>query len=487
MKFLISIVSLVLLFTSYASPQYMDLCWPLGYDSVPRANFNFSSGNLVIDTVLRNMKLFWSNACISDSTGNILALTNGCFITNIIGDTMDNGAGLNPGPCTSSTCSTGGIVIEGDLILPVNQNQFCLIHETCNSSTQGNPTELFSSTIDLSLDSGRGSVINKNTVLLADSFCFGDLSAVKHANGVDWWIMVNRRFTNKHITFLFSASGLLGPYSQYYGNVFDSVGWGNSKFSPDGFWYATSTNCNSLFLYSFNRCNGTLSNFQNIQNPDSLTSFIEFSASSRFLYLITASNIYQYDLTSSNINNSRLLIATYDGYTNTMGFGAQFWLPQLAPDHKIYIAARNSQTIMHVINSPNSLGMSADVQQHSIQLPCSNSGTIPSLPNYHLGALDPNICDSLNTISDIFPYNPMVIFPNPSHELLHLKFNRVNHSGLNKIYIYNVLGELVINRDMYLNSNSDEVSCDISELAPSIYYIIVSDGIKTYKKSFCKM
>jgi hypothetical protein len=32
-----------------------------------------------------------------DSLGNILFYTNGCYVANVQGDTMANGAGLNPG------------------------------------------------------------------------------------------------------------------------------------------------------------------------------------------------------------------------------------------------------------------------------------------------------------------------------------------------------------------------------------------------------
>ena len=62
-------------------------------------------------------------------------------------------------------------------------------------------------------------------------------------------------------------------------------GNGNSKFSPNGCMYASSTQLGGVDLFHFNRCSGLMSNNHYIDLPDSLfINFIEFSPDSRLLY-----------------------------------------------------------------------------------------------------------------------------------------------------------------------------------------------------------
>ena len=52
-------------------------------------------------------------AVMPDTLGNILFYTNGCHIANALGDTMPNGAGINPGEMYDWTCPTSGYASSG--------------------------------------------------------------------------------------------------------------------------------------------------------------------------------------------------------------------------------------------------------------------------------------------------------------------------------------------------------------------------------------
>ena len=86
-------------------------------------------------------------------------------------------------------------------------------------------------------------------------------------------------------------------------------------------------------------------------------------------------------------------VAVYDGFQSP--FGSYFLLLQLGPDGRIYGNCPNSENVMHAIQYPDRKGDACQVRQHSVQLPTYNAFTMPHFPNYRLGPLDGNPCDTL--------------------------------------------------------------------------------------------
>lgn len=72
----------------------------------------------------------------------------------------------------------------------------------------------------------------------------------------------------------------------------------------------------------------------------------------------------------------------------------------LAANGKIYISSGNGVIDMHYINYPDSGGMSCDVQQHALHLPCYYVIGNVNHPNYYLGAVSGSVCDSLVNIKE---------------------------------------------------------------------------------------
>lgn len=478
---LVILINIIFYQNNYA--QELDRCWPLGttvfYGPRQQANLVFTNTGIRIDTVFRDVKSIGSCASISDEFGNMRFFTNGCTVVNFLNDTMQNGGQLNPEPCSFNACpNTGNATLQGSLLLPdfLDTNKFILFHQTCDYNTNGSPTRIYTSKIDMSLDSGKGGVYNKNFVLYEDSLCDGSLTAAKHANGRDWWILLHEKYTNGFVRFLYTDTGIAGPYFQNIGIVFNNDGHGNSKFSPDGNWYSTSNQLGGVDIYHFDRCTGLLSDSTYLDFPDSVwVNCVEFSPDSRFLYTVWLTYVKQFDLLSSNIQSSGQVVGVYDNFVaNTSS--TYFHIPQLAPDGKIYISTAPSNVYMHVINFPNNSGLLCDLQQHSLTLPASNE-IVPNFPNYRLGPLDSIYCDTTNSISNLQIENESIsIYPNPSRDFISLSATRKNIL-IESYRIFDQFGRVIIH-DVYKSE-----TINIRELKSGLYYIdVLTNQGKCFKK-----
>ncbi len=473
----ILIIFLVFQFASivvYPQEIQIDKSWPLGLSGSGNGrkmcNFNFANGIPVVDTVFRNQGLYLTVGSVSDSSGRILFSSNGCFLINKDNDTLDNGTGLNPGNCTGIYCPDGIPLFDGNLVLPDpgSINRYYLFHQTCDPGSVY-PRELYYSLIDLTLDSGRGSVINKNTIALTGNLIDGFLTATKHANGRDWWIVQHELYSDRFYFFLLTPVGVLGPYIQNIGPIFNSVGAGDARFSTDGNFLVSGNQYGRLRVFNFDRCSGTIYGQQDLIYPyGNQGAWVEFSANSHYIYLVSYQHIIQYDLLSSNIDSSKTVVAAYDGFMDSSRV-TYFFKPQLAIDGKIYISCWGGLPYFHVIEYPDLLGLACQVDQHAIHLPC-NIAVPPNFPNYRLGEISGTSCDSLVTQTQFVSteLREIKLFPNPSNGIIRIKTD--SNIELKKMILVNCMGEKIIERkviDTYLN---------ISSFPPGIYFLSIEDN-----------
>ena len=249
--------------------------------------------------------------------------------------------------------------------------------------------------VDMEGFNGIGEVITKNEIILSDSLWLGKLTATKHANGRDWWVLYNEWMTNRFYTILVSPNGIDVLGTQTVGsNIID--GLGQAVFSPDGSKFAivNSEGPTIIQIYDFDRCSGELSNEIMLHYSHWIASpGIAISPNSRFLYFSATDTIYQYDLWADDILSSEEVIGVYDGHADP--FSNFFFLAQLGPDGKIYISIPNGSQYLHVIESPNKKGLACNFNQRGINLLNRSGGTLPNNPNYRLGPLDNSPCDTL--------------------------------------------------------------------------------------------
>ncbi len=125
---------------------------------------------------------------------------------------------------------------------------------------------------------------------------------------------------------------------------------------------------NGTYIYDFDRCNGTFSNPVFVPMPNtSLGGGLSISPNSRFLYIMSTEEIYQFDLWAGDIAASQEVVAEWDGFWYPLP--TTFFLSQLGPDGRVYINATNGTRMMHTIQYPNKKGLACEVRQHGLLLP----------------------------------------------------------------------------------------------------------------------
>lgn len=461
---------------SLVQGQGVSNLWVFGYSccqpSFGGTNINFENDSAEVIATQRFMNINCTVGSISDKNGNLLFISNGIYVANALDDTMLNGLDLNPSAYTTVRAMDGLALPQGNLVIPFPEDstKYYLFHETSDDMNgTWSALYLYYSVIDMTLDGGLGGVVQKNTVLLNDSLIEGRITACKHANGRDWWLVVHQYNSGMVYKYLITPQGIFGPTTQDLFTSRDNF-FGQALFSPQGDRFAYYEPFGDLDIFDFDRCTGNFSNFTHIDiNDSAFVGGIAFSSSGRFLYVSSENYIYQFDLYSNPIDSSRVVVGVYDGYRE-QGFYQNFYLSALAPDNKIYINTGNGSRYFHVINSPDSAGLACDFVQRGLALPRWNAFTIPNHPNYFLGALGSTVCDSLPTgISDITrPIEAYSVFPNPVRDLLF-----VNHSLIEPVREINITNSLGQNETVGFNSlNSGEyLQVDMSHFSSGVYYV----------------
>jgi hypothetical protein len=166
------------------------------------AGLDFSSGNAV---PINTYPFYSTGGCavISNSNGNLLFFTNGLSIYDANQNQMPNGDSL-----WGHDHST-----QSSVIVPHPSNSqlyyvFTTPHKVgmYNGSNFSGYTGLAYSLVDMNLNGGLGDVSVKNVPLL-DSVT-EKLTAVKHCNGIDYWVICHEWNTDAYYAYLVTALGV---------------------------------------------------------------------------------------------------------------------------------------------------------------------------------------------------------------------------------------------------------------------------------------
>jgi hypothetical protein len=384
-----------------------------------------------------------------------------------------NGDSLSPCQYTWDFGSGGLLIPEGALILPMpdDTNIYYLFHETLDDS-YGFTTKLLYSTIDRRLDAGNGKVVNKNINLIVDSLSAGMITATRHANGRDWWV-VKPHFGGDSVSiFMLSPLGISNLHNQQIDGFDVNSYEGQAVFSPDGSIYARQDAASHrMLIFDFDRCDGQFSNKRIINYDHFKASGVAISENSKVLYFSNEDTIFQYDLTAGNIAASQQVVAVYDSFVSP--FASSFFLAQLGPDGKIYISCGNGVNVMHRIDYPDSLGLACHVCQHCVSLPAYNAFSIPNYPYFRLGALVGSPCDTLNSVAEIPNVISGKIFPNPARDWIVFETTEATKENA-LLIIYNILGEQILKQP--LNAGQMRYSINISDIAEGMYIMKVTNA-----------
>ena len=334
--------------------------WYFGY----HAGIDFSSG---VPIVLSNgqTETLEGVGSICDSNGLLLFYTNGVNIWNSQHQVMPNGSGLFGG--LSSTQSAIIVPKVGD-----NSRYYVFTVDEW-----GGADGLRYSIVNINLDNGKGDVELKNIPLLSP-VC-EKITAVKHCNGRDIWVITHGWNSDAYYSFLISPVGVsVSPVISnagtfITGNIDATIGY--LKASPDGKKIAAAHHLQGLELLDFNNVTGTISNpislflpNENYSNPYG----VEFSPNSKLLY-VTVSDYYlnvsqhrnwllQYDI---SLPNTPAIIASkkiiYIDNAPVQTFGGL----QMGPNGRMYMVGETLQGISE-IDFPDSSGIACQFNLNEI-------------------------------------------------------------------------------------------------------------------------
>lgn len=315
------------------------------------------SFNGEIPIVLNDGALSTMEGCatISDANGQLLFYTDGTFVYNKNHQIMPNGSGLMGNPSSSNSA----IIIRK----PGSDSLYYVFTVDAGENDFSNGYRY--SVVNISLNNGLGDITIKNNLLYTK--CSEKITAVRHANGTDVWIVTKDYTDNTYRTFRLSCSGLeMNPVISNVGLPFNhgnSGRVGSIKASPDGNKIATVQYFKGGWeIFDFDKSTGILYNPLFIPIRFINLFGIEFSPNSKLIYLSSEVNvdsntitgggtIYQYKINihdSITISNSKYEVSRVY-FPNTYGD------MQLGPNGKIYIP-NQSDSSLSVINSPDKYG-----------------------------------------------------------------------------------------------------------------------------------
>ena len=313
---------------------------------------------------------------MSDKNGNLLMYTDGTSVYDKTHSQMPNGFGLQ-GDYTST---------QSALIVPApGSNSLYYIFTTAYFK------DAFYNIVDMTLNNGKGDVTNKNTHIFTNTT--ERLCAIRHANGVDYWILFHGWNSNEFKAYLLTSAGLnLAPVSTWIGIVHNSTGdyAGYMKPNFQGTKIAMGVYLKDMFeLLDFDNATGVLSNVISL-SPYPYAYGVEFSLDGKLLYTSNGNSsgtIYQFDISSGNattINASAYLVGNVS--SNSLG------CIQMGPDFKIYQTALSNNQI-GCINNPGMLGVGCNFNGNTIIMPTQGQAGLPNcIPDLFKTVTVTNLC-----------------------------------------------------------------------------------------------
>jgi len=318
-----------------------------------KAGVDFNLGSPPVALLNSQMHNIFSAGCasISDSSGNLLCYSDGVTIWNKNHVPMQNGQNM------------GVWTTQGAMIVPIPDNYHLYYFFNFIYVPSDFQYHFQYSVIDMNLDNGYGGVVAAEKEVRLFNNASHHLSAVRHANGVDVWVLAHRLNSNQYYAYLVTADSLHHtPIISTTGSIFDASG-GYMKISPNGKKVAAaielSLSGEFFDVVDFNNETGMVSDINLVHKLGGYFG-VEFSPDNTKLYSNGIINLYQYDLTAGSpqdILESEVIL------TGTTSEGAL----QLAPDGKIYCSLMG-QYYLGVIHSPNEAGLACNFERDAVYL-----------------------------------------------------------------------------------------------------------------------
>jgi hypothetical protein len=433
---------------------------------------------------------------ISDTNGRLRLMCSGFFLGDSNGEIIK----YPSGNWDSINCPSGvkyrshygndGRNTQMSIILPKEGNTYYVITTGMSDSAYDawQATGAYTSyTLDVlnyavvNMDSnqGKGKVLSKNNIIVKNANLSPTwMSAVRHGNGKDWWLIKPLKDQHKFVRCQVSEQGIGAPEFQDLGLPgILAAQYGQCKFSEDGSKFVmvnSSIYTNQAFLYDFDRCTGLLSNFRKLVVPFDTTQLwdyptgVSFSPNGKLLYVNTYIKVQQYDLADTSLTP---LEVGYYGPNSAEHFNSN-----TAINGKIYIGNFHGVSIaMATIDSPNVKGLGCGYNKIGLTTTLSNFKSVPNITNYGLGAVNkgagydgcwPTLIENGEVKSSSAE---ILAYPNPAHTEIKIE----NVHGV--LEVFDVAGKLMCSRQCA----SNVCTLDVCNWASGMY--VVKVGFRSKK------
>lgn len=386
--FYISIFAICIsLLSNNAKAQYGNV-WAFGY----HYGLDFNSGNPVFfDTTAINY--IEGSASICDSAGQLLFYTDGTYVWNKLHQQMPNGHSMAIGISTTQPA----------VIVPMDSNIYYIFTVDTQWEIGANTyNHLKYHIVDMNEDSGLGDIVLKNQIL--NDHVTEKLTATRHCNGQDWWIISKVDNSDEFVSFLLTPNGVSNvpviSHTNFYSSFF-TFQQGQLKISPNGKFLAVAHYELGTELGSFNNSTGEIQSiFKDFEAARHFTYGCSFSSDSKYAYY----TIEYYDSLTANdsIQGNEIIEIGVDSYYlgNTDSASivqsktrllqrdsiAYFYGMQLGPDNKIYVRGFiTDSTELPQFRRDKLFVIKQDsdsISETSLYFPHPNIGSSMSLPSF---------------------------------------------------------------------------------------------------------
>jgi hypothetical protein len=335
--------------------------------------------------------------------------------------------------------------------------------------------------VDMTLNGGAGGIAFTDSVLYASPVT-EKITAIRHANGTDVWILGHEYGSDAYLAFLVTSAGVASVpvvstigkvHSDSSGSNYDAIG--ELKASPDGSRVvAVTLSTPDIELFTFNNATGALSDlltlpengaYDGLGNASGLYG-ASFSASGNMLYVgqwfsasAAEARLLQYDLSSNDLS---VIIGSRTEFPTA---GNPYSL-KLAPDGKIYVAHAAMDTHLGVIDLPENAGPACQYADDGLFL---QGGHVRWGLNNMMEQVGP--CDLAASLDGSSAGSAGVsIHPNPCAEQLSVVLNT---AGSARFDLIDLSG-----RTLSSTPFQHALSVDVSALSQGVYLyrISLADG-----------
>jgi gliding motility-associated-like protein len=330
--------------------------------------------NGTVRRIPSSMSSFSAAAIAYGAQGEMLFYSNGEEVWNQSHNVMANGTDL-----LGSQRSSQAIA----LCHPGNSDLWYLFYPETYDGVNFNKIDykMYYSIIDMSQNGGLGRVVEKNRILF--DYSTEKITAVRHCNNRDWWIISHETRNNVFLVFSFTDTGLNEvPIRQELGIAYEAIAFAAGGFirpSRSGSLLAVTKETSaanafngSFELFRFDRSTGMLSNELLIFNDAQYCYGTEFSPDETKVYTHKDKILYQFDISSRDeaaIRNTAYQIPYPYPRVGAM---------KLGPDDILYISGPHR--LLNAFLNPNEGGAGSNFTTSYIDT--SPNTVFVSLPNF---------------------------------------------------------------------------------------------------------